>query len=259
MKKIIKIGICVIIIVFVWAFTTKPPESEPYTVGERLEYRVHYGMVDAAKITMSIDTGIKTINGQNTIRIIGEGRTLSGYDWFFKVRDHYETFIDTHTNLPVKYIRNVEEGTYKDVEHASFDHKNNKIYSSKGIYKSDGPSFQDVLSAIYYLRGKNIKQMKKGDIIKVKFYLDKAIYESEVTIGGREVIKTALGKFNTIILKPNVVVDRVFPNKEALTIWATDDVNLIPLRIKTELMVGSIKADITKITGNKNPLSSKIN
>ncbi len=259
MKKAINITMASMIILFVWAFTSKPTEQDPFTTGEKLEYRVHYGMVDAAKITMTIDTGIKSINGQNTIRIMGDGRTLSGYDWFFKVRDHYETFIDTHTNLPVKYIRNVQEGGYTDIEHASFDHRNSKIYSSKGIYKSGGPSFQDVLSAIYYLRSQNLKQMKKGDKIKVQFYLDKKIYESEVTIGGREVIKTALGKFNTIILKPNVVVDRVFPNKDALTIWATDDANLIPLRIKTDLMVGSIKADITKISGNKNALTSKIN
>ncbi len=258
-KRIANIGICTIIIVFVWAFTSKPPECEPYTTGEKLEYRVHYGMMDAAKITMTIDTGIKSVNGHNTIRIMGDGKTLSGYDWFFKVRDHYETFIDTHTNLPVKYIRNVQEGGYKDIEHATFDQRNNKIYSSKGIYKSDGASFQDVLSVIYYLRSQDLKTMKKGDKIKVKFYLDQVIYESEVTIGGREVIKTALGKFNTIILKPNVVVDRVFPNKDALTIWATDDANLIPLRIKTELMVGSIKADITKINGNKNSLTSKVN
>ncbi|MDZ4757853.1 MAG: DUF3108 domain-containing protein [Bacteroidota bacterium] len=258
MRKIIKASIFSIVILFVWAFTTKVEQADPFTTGEKLEYRVHYGMMDAAKISMTIDTGIKNVNGKNTIRIMGDGKTLSGYDWFFKVRDHYETFIDTQTNLPVKYIRNVQEGGYKDVEHATFDHRNNKIYSSKGIYKSDGASFQDVLSAIYYLRGQNLKNMKKGDKIKVKFYLDKKIYESEVTIGGREVIKTSLGKFNTIILKPNVVVDRVFPNKDALTIWATDDANLIPLRIKTELMVGSIKADITKITGNRNPLTSKI-
>lgn len=259
MKKLISLSIAAIATLFIWAFTIKPAEQDPFTQGEKLEYRVHYGMVDAAKITMTIDTGIKKINGHSTIRIMGDGRTLSGYDAFFKVRDHYETFIDTHTNLPVKYIRNVQEGKYMDIEHATFDHKNKKIYSSKGVIKSDGTSFQDVLSAIYYLRGQDLKNMKKGDKIKIKFYLDKVIYESEVTIGGREVIKTSLGKFNAIILKPNVVVDRVFPNKDALTIWATDDANLIPLRIKSDLVVGSLKADITKISGNKNPLSSKIN
>jgi hypothetical protein len=36
------------------------------------------------------------------------------------------------------------------------------------------------------------------------------------------------------------------------------DQNLIPLRIKTELMVGSLKADITAISGERHFLSSKL-
>lgn len=79
-----------------------------------------------------------------------------------------------------------------------------------------------------------------------------------VTFAGREKITTDIGTFNTIVLKPKVVVDRVFPNEDAMTIWATDDENLIPLRVKTDLMVGSLKADITKLSGNKNPLTSKL-
>jgi hypothetical protein len=108
------------------------------------------------------------------------------------------------------------------------------------------------------MRNLDFSKMKKGDAIYIKFYLDKVLYSSKVTFAGREKITTDIGTFNTIVLKPQVVVDRVFPNEDAMTIWDTDDGNLIPLRVKTDLIVGSIKADITKISGNKNPLDSKI-
>lgn len=232
-------------------------DNTAYTYGEQLEYRVHYGPFNAAAISMKVDPEPVVIDGVNTWHIVGEGKTLSGYDWFFKVRDHYESFISQDSMKPLKYIRKVEEGEYKDYEVAKFDHKKGRIYSSKGLVETPDRMFQDVLSAIYYLRNVDFSKMKKGDKIYIKFYLDKVLYSSMVSYGGKEWIQTDLGTFSTIILKPKVVVDRVFPNEDAMTIWATDDGNLIPLRIKSELMVGSLKADITSMKGLKNPLTSK--
>ena len=233
-------------------------KTQAFTFGEELEYRVHYGPFNAAKVSMKIDKEPKIIDGIKTWQIIGEGNTHSGYDWFFKVRDRYESFLALDSLRPIKYIRKVEEGGYKDYEVAKFDHAKGKVYSSKGVFELKDHMFQDVLSSVYYMRNLDFSKMKKGDAIYIKFYLDKVLYSSKVTFAGREKITTDIGTFNTIVLKPQVVVDRVFPNEDAMTIWATDDGNLIPLRVKTDLIVGSIKADITKISGNKNPLDSKI-
>jgi murein L,D-transpeptidase YafK len=51
---------------------------------------------------------------------------------------------------------------------------------------------------------------------------------------------------------------RVFKDDEALTLWVTDDENKIPLLVESDIFVGSIKAEITKIKGNRNPLTAKI-
>lgn len=232
-------------------------ENSAFTFGEQLTYRVHYGPFNAATITMQVAPQPALIDGIKTWHIIGEGTTHAGYDWFFKVRDRYESYIRQDDMNPIKYVRKVEEGGYKDFETAKFDHKKGKIYSSKGLVETTDRSFQDVLSAIYYLRNVDFAKMKKGDKIYIKFYLDKILYSSMVTFQGKETIQTDIGTFSAIILKPKVVVDRVFPNEDAMTIWATDDGNLIPLRIKSELMVGSLKADITAMKGYKNPLTSK--
>ena len=39
--------------------------------------------------------------------MIGTGKTSKFFDVFFKVRDVYETYIDTNTFLPVKFLRDV--------------------------------------------------------------------------------------------------------------------------------------------------------
>ncbi|HEU0125774.1 MAG TPA: DUF3108 domain-containing protein, partial [Flavobacterium sp.] len=45
--------------------------------------------------------------------------------------------------------------------------------------------------------------------------------------------------------------------KESLTLWITDDVNKVPIRIKADLAVGSLKADLDEYKGLKSPLKVK--
>ena len=47
---------------------------------------------------------------------------------------------------------------------------------------------------------------------------------------------------------------RIFKGEGSITIWLTNDKNKIPIRIQAVLLVGSIKADLEKFSGNANPL-----
>ncbi|WP_395059887.1 DUF3108 domain-containing protein, partial [Flavobacterium sp.] len=69
---------------------------------------------------------------------------------------------------------------------------------------------------------------------------------------GRETLRTKFGKIKTMVFRPLVQSGRVFKEEESLTVWISDDENKIPLRIKAELAVGSIKADLETFKGLKN-------
>ena len=43
----------------------------------------------------------------------------------------------------------------------------------------------------------------------------------------------------------------VFKEEESLTLWVSDDDNKIPLRIKADLAVGSLRADLEAFKGLK--------
>ncbi|MEZ4875356.1 MAG: DUF3108 domain-containing protein, partial [Flavobacteriaceae bacterium] len=66
---------------------------------------------------------------------------------------------------------------------------------------------------------------------------------------GRETLKTKFGKIATLKFRPYVEAGRVFKEKESLTVWVTDDANKIPLLIKADLAVGSLKATLTEFKG----------
>ncbi len=74
---------------------------------------------------------------------------------------------------------------------------------------------------------------------------------------GRENINTKFGVISTLIFRPLVQKGRVFKEQESLTMWVSDDSNLVPIRIKADLAVGSIKADLDAYKGLAHPFTSK--
>src|SRR5690606_8719904 len=93
-------------------------------------------------------TNLERFNGKPAYHCVGEGKSYSFFDNFFKVRDRYETYIDTATMLPMKFIRNVDEGGYKIYNNITFNHTANTAVTNKGVFKVPD-CVQDVVSAIY--------------------------------------------------------------------------------------------------------------
>jgi hypothetical protein len=53
--------------------------------------------------------------------------------------------------------------------------------------------------------------------------------------------------------RPYVMAGRVFKEEESLTLWVSNDKNKVPLRIKADLSVGSLRADLEAYKGLKHP------
>lgn len=231
--------------------------NNAFTYGEVLNYRVHYGIINAAKIKLSVDNETFEIHDRQTYHLTADGKTLSTFDWMFKVRDHFESYLDMEYMAPIKYFKSVKEDSYSDVDLVFFDHDKQKL---KGKKKSmDCPAYvQDIIGAIYYARTINYSDAEKGQKYPIDVYLDQEIYNLEFKYIGKETIKSDVGKIRCIKIKPKVVADRVFKDDESITLWVSDDENKVPIRVEASLAVGSIKVDLTSYSGLRNPFSSKI-
>ena len=87
--------------------------NHAFQAGESITYRVYYTLagVYIAAGEATFNCTLEDLNGKPVYHVSGEGKTYSFYDNFFKVRDKYESFIDTSNLQPLKFIRNVNEGT----------------------------------------------------------------------------------------------------------------------------------------------------
>ena len=75
-------------------------ENTAFQTGEKLRYRISYGIIDAGEATLEIRTTERKVKGRNMFHIVGKGKTLGAFNSFYKVRDRYETYIDKKGIFP---------------------------------------------------------------------------------------------------------------------------------------------------------------
>ena len=88
-------------------------------------------------------------------------------------------------------------------------------------------------------------------------FFDNENFKFQMKFLGREQLSTRFGTVSSLIFRPYVQSGRVFREKESLTVWISDDENKIPLLIKAELAVGSLKASLIEYKGLRHPFVTK--
>ncbi|MCW3079663.1 DUF3108 domain-containing protein [Segetibacter sp.] len=233
--------------------------NNSFNAGENISLVVFYNAlglyINAGTANFTVTT--ERLNNRPVYHIVATGVTNSKYDFIFKVRDRYETFIDTNNLLPYKFIRNVDEGGYKKYENITFNHAANTALSTQGVYKVP-PCIQDVISSMYYARNINFNKYQPGDKIPFTIFLDNEVYNMYIRYQGKETVKTRYGKFRAIVFKPLLVKGTLFEGGEKMTVYVSDDANKVPLRIESPLLVGSVKVDLMSYQNLRYPLTSLI-
>lgn len=225
--------------------------------GEELSYTLHYGVIKAgeAKITLTKELfggAFDVYHAAARANTTGLAKTL------FPVLDIYESFFDINTNLPLKSIRNIREGSYKYYNEVYFYHSNNTIKSQLSGEHKVPPAIHDMVSAFFYVRRIDFSKYKGGEIVSVDTYFGDEVFPFYIIFKNRETVKTSLGKFKCLRFVPIVEPGRIFKESDDMTFWLSDDDNKFPVQIKLDMVVGSFKCDLTGIKGNKYELKSKI-
>jgi hypothetical protein len=247
-----KLSILILLLISTYSFSQK----KAYDDGEWLKFRVHYGLITAGVATLEVKSEV--IDSKEVFHVIGFGESTGMTSWFFNVEDHYESYIIKDKDLPQRFIRKIDEGGHTKDIRIDFDHtsQNATIIDFKNDTEkivSFPRDAQDMVSSFYYLRNNlDVKEIKINDAIELDMFFDRENYKFKLKFLGREVLDTKFGEVSCLVFRPYVESGRVFKEKESLTIWVSDDDNKIPLLIKADLAVGSLKATLIEFKKLKN-------
>ena len=230
-------------------------ENTAFNVGEKLTFDVKYGFVTAGVAEMAVPK-IKRISGRNAYHITFKVNSVPSFYVFYKVRDRYETYLDTQGLFPWRFEPHIREGGYSRDFSAFFDQRRGKAKTSEGSYEI--PEYvNDIVSAFYIARTFDFSEMKIGDRFNLQnFYKDK-VYPLDIVYRGKETIDVEAGTFDCIIVEPLVEEGGLFKSEGNIVIWLSDDGLKIPVKVKTKVLIGSIDAELIAYQGLAGELLSK--
>lgn len=229
--------------------------NRAFQAGEYLKFRLHYGFVDAGEAEIRVKDTDREIFGRDVYHIVGEGKTLGAFNWFFKVRDKYETYLDKEGIFPWLFIRDVYEGGYEINQNYKFFQHKGAVKTQDGETYKVNPSVQDMLSAFYFARTLDFSDATPGKTYTIPSFVDGEEFPLIIKYLGTEVIKTRTGKYRCMKFVPVVQEGRIFKDEDDMRVWVTDDSNRIPILAKAKVLVGSIKAEVVDYSGLAHPVA----
>jgi|WetSurSiteA1Bulk_404760.scaffolds.fasta_scaffold00425_6 hypothetical protein len=236
----------------------KPVQSKekPYLPGEKLSYTVKFGPIIGGTATLTLRQVY--YNDKIVYHSRGEGKTVGLAEKLYSVKDIFESYFDTETGMPYKLVRDVQEGSYKKHEEAYFDRDAGTAYSLRLDTTLQVPAdILDMISLLYYVRILDMSLVKPGDVMKTVTYFDDELFPFEIRYKGIEEVRTKFGKIKCYRYDPVVEPGRMFESEDDMTIWLSADKNIIPIKVKFDLVVGSLKMELEKYSNLKYPLKFK--
>lgn len=253
-----------LILTLVIAQASQAQKESAFADGEWFKFKMSYSnWLKAGNATLTVKDS--KLNGKDVYHVVGKGWTTGMIKWFFTVKDRYETYFDKTTNIPYKFIRDIDEGGHTKNLEIEFDQQNNKAHvhdkkhNTRKVFDTK-PNVQDMVSTFYYLRNNlDTESLNVGDEVRVDMFFDEENYGFKLKYLGEETIDTDFGRIKSLKFRPYVMAGRVFKEEESLTLWVSKDKNKIPLRVKADLAVGSLRADLEAFKGLKHPFRIVVN
>jgi hypothetical protein len=237
-----------------------PGQNPAYQDGEKAHYLIHYGVINAG--IASLELKKDTFAGKEVLHSYFVAQTTGIADALFKVKDIYESYIDPRTQLPLKAIRNVAEGRYRNFNVVLFDHNtrtDSAILSSNLTGQHiTVQNIHDILSCFYFFRKSIMSQnpiLKKGDMITITTWFTDELYPIRLRYVEMDEVRTKVGKIRCYKFNPVTETGRLFKDEEGASFWFSADDNYLIVKVRFDIFVGSFTVDLSSYDGLSVPLN----
>lgn len=242
-------------------------KNDYFQAGEEMTYDLYakFGPIHTKAGKSILSTTADKYNNTNVYKISLIAESTGNVQKLFTLNDTLISYM-TKELVPLAYVKNAHEG--KDNVHETVNytysaggkidinvkrHKNgedkfdNNLTSNNCIY--------DMASIVMYARTLDYSKMKKGDDVDVEFMSGRKKVKMVIEHDGIENIK-ANNKVNYECIKLVLSIsDDAFTNKqEAMRVYITNDKNRMPVRLDSQLKIGSTRAILKAYKGNKYPI-----
>ena len=229
-----------LLLVLLFAGGQAVASASMYDAGETLDFNLTWARISGGSARMTI----APVNGDR-YRITSVGKSGPFFSHFFKVRDEIESIVSRSSFSTLRYHKRLDERGRKTDELTVINPGKGVATRKEEEIKVPSP-IHDPLSLIYYLR---TLQLAPGKSFEFEILADGKLYTVHAHVIGRETITTPAGTFRCLVVEPKMAAAAgVFrDDQNRLVIWFSDDARRLPVRIRSDVKIGSITATLRDV------------
>ncbi len=255
MKK----SILILIAILFSFYSIAQKKNSTFQRGEKLTFKLYYksavtGKVTAGELVSEVKPNRVFVHNKASYHVVMEGKTKGAFNWFFKIRDRFESFIDEQNLRPNYYKKRIQEGDYKTQRNVIFNNDEGMISyhnlknGQRGVVHTNLDA-QDLVSSLYYIRNWNFQEAIQGSKYQLNVFLDDSVYQIQFEYLGTETVKIGLGKIDCIKFKPQMLTGGVFEDENPMIVYVSNDKNHLPILVISEVAVGSVRMELKDYSG----------
>ena len=213
----------------------------PFSVGERLEYDVKFGVLKVGSGRMEV-MGVQDVRGREAWHT---SFTVKGGTFFYKVNDRLESWIDTETFASLRHHQDLQEGK-RDRE------RRFEIYPDRRVYtENEGAEVESVRdplddgSFLYFIR---TVPLSVGQTYDFPRYFKPDRNPVRVRVLRKESVKVPAGRFDAIVIQPIIKSKGIFSENGQAEIWLSDDDRRMMVQMKSNLSFGTLNLYLKSYT-----------
>ena len=245
--------------------------AQRYFAGEKLYYRAAYRakLVPNTEVgEVSVITKLEVVDGKESYRVTGNGRTLPFYRWVFDMNDTYNIWVEKRSLRTYRFESDLKEDDYTFRSYYSYDWDAKTVYTWSQRRKETPkertlaltPTSMDAVSLYFNLRSIDLKSFREGEELVLDLVLEDTIRHLRYRYIARERVKVPkLGYFDTMKFACTIGSSEEFSFTDGseFFIWITNDENKIPVMLASPIRIGEVRLYLDKYEGLHYPLISR--
>ena len=220
---------------------TIPFSSVPYRVGERLTYNVSFSnFISVAHVELQVvSRGI--FAGREAIQLRAHVQTTGVINAaLFAINNDYVSYVDPLTGVPFRAQQILREATRTSETSSDLNDPAGRAALAPAPRIAGFAGLYDFVSALYRLRA---LPLAEGATYRLTVRGENEDYQAEIKVRGRQVLKTGLGSFDTLVSQV-----RVSNNSRAdayrVRIYFSDDERHVPVLVTAHHSSGEIRTEL---------------
>lgn len=219
----------------------------PYQPGERLVYKVKWGIFTVGEVTLEV-AGPAQIDGRLALHYTFSARTTGIAEQIFRVRDVVHSYFDPVEQEALLYLKEQQEGDDIRSIVVAFDHENGTAtYSNFGVPKEPVAIPDGTHCPLSILYASRLVPHEGNRVTTVELTNGSRVMAIGFPVRREQDVQVGAGRFATHRIDAEISNgdgDFAEGSDSYARLWLTDDASRVPVMFETRLKAGTFRAKL---------------